>query len=462
MIGSRSIFFSQVMTNLAITIVLILVLHAPLLYINYTERLTREQSFYQTVKIANQLSTQLQVGKIPPMETWSFFSRATNSILWLTDDKGLPIGGIAPEEWVDDYGAFDFSPQQGGTIQVKNINKKIYIMRIPLIFNNNPVYLFAQYNDESLYSYAWERYKMFYFLPLLIGIFAAVIIGIILSRKLTYGIINIAQAAVSFSKGDYNSRTTVTDNSELGRLGRTLNNMANLILHTQETRREFYANISHDLKTPITCIQAMTEALIDGIAKNPKEYKQYLEKIHRETQRMSRLVNDLLDIEKLESGKSDLRLGKVDLKMILARQTDKMQQMLEEHALSLTVDLKTDKKFIIADKDRLIQIFDNLLSNAIRHSPPGAGIEISLQEVNGRFSLAIADQGTGIAADEIPFIWERFYRGDKSRNSVLGSSGLGLTITRSLVEAMAGDITVTSTIGIGSIFTITFPIVEEE
>ncbi|MCC5466918.1 HAMP domain-containing sensor histidine kinase [Pelosinus baikalensis] len=260
-----------------------------------------------------------------------------------------------------------------------------------------------------------------------------------------------------FSAGDYTSRTCYTDKDEIGTLGKTFNAMADAIVHTQQTRRNFFSNISHELKTPLSCIKATTEALIDGIAVNDQERTHYLERILAETDRMSRLVHDIMDIEQLESGRMCIKQERFDIAALLLHQADTIEMLLKKKNLSLLLRIQTDKRYVLGDADRFAQVLDNLLSNAIRYAPSGSHIGLLLTEENKWLQVSISDQGEGIASEDLPLIWERFYRVDKSRDRSLGGSGLGLSISLGLMEAMGGTITVESEKGKGTMFKIRIP-----
>jgi len=148
----------------------------------------------------------------------------------------------------------------------------------------------------------------------------------------------------------------------------------------------------------------------------------------------------------------------VDMRAFLEQQSDKIQDLLKTKGLSLMLSLETDRRFVWGDPDRLAQVFDNLLSNAIRHAPQGSNISVAMIEDSNCLKISVTDQGEGMSAEELPLIWNRFYRTDKSRDRSSGGSGLGLPITRSLAEAMGGTISAESSKNQGTTFTLEFPI----
>ncbi|MDK2856223.1 MAG: two-component system, OmpR family, sensor histidine kinase ResE [Bacillota bacterium] len=227
----------------------------------------------------------------------------------------------------------------------------------------------------------------------------------------------------------------------------------------EQLRRDFVANVSHELRTPLTSIQGFVEALLDGVAGDPKHY---LEVIYRETLRLKALINDILELSLLQSGRIEWELNAVDVGDLAARVAFKLGQEIQAKGLTVKEDIPPDLPCILANEDRVEQVLTNFLSNAIRYSPPGATITI-----RGRFGIegvtvSVEDQGPGIPAEELPRIWERFYRLEKSRSRALGGTGLGLAIAKEIIEAHGGRVGATSEVGRGSTFWFTLPAVPPE
>jgi len=224
----------------------------------------------------------------------------------------------------------------------------------------------------------------------------------------------------------------------------------------EKVRREFLANVSHELRTPLTSIRGFLEAMIDGVI-DEQEREKYLQIMHQETLRLGRLVSDVLELARLESGKVELERKETDLASLIARSILKLTPQIEEKELKVRTQIAPGLPSVWVDEDRMEQVILNLLGNAIFFSPQGATITITATQKEGFVEVGIEDQGPGIPEEEIPYIFERFYRVEKSRAKKHGGLGLGLAIAKQIVELHGGEIGVESEIGRGSRFYFRLP-----
>ncbi|BBB92207.1 MAG TPA: HAMP domain-containing sensor histidine kinase [Methylomusa anaerophila] len=444
---TRSLFFRQLSSHVAIILCMALTLLGSILYFAH-----HGGTLAANVKnIAAFFAEELKTGYISDREL-ELVGRASGAVFWLEDNDGRLIQGNPPADLNANSHKTSHTASYSHTFLFSTKRLNAIMISVPVTIEDKSGLLMAyyQFNPGLL-----ETIIRSYSFPFIVGLAAAFLLAVLLSRKLTRSIADIAAAAKRFSAGDYTSRTRATTKDEIGTLGKTFNAMADAILHTQQTRRDFYSNISHELKTPLSCIKATTEALLDGIAVNDQEKTHYLERILAETDRMSRLVHDIMDMEQLEAGKMFIKQERLDVAALLLHQADTIELLLKKKNLSLLLRIETDKRYVFGDADRFAQVLDNLLSNAIRHAPAGSQIGLLLTEENNWLQISVSDQGEGIASEDLPLIWERFYRVDKSRTRSLGGSGLGLSISRGLVEAMGGTIAVESEKG--TVFKIRIP-----
>lgn len=227
-------------------------------------------------------------------------------------------------------------------------------------------------------------------------------------------------------------------------------------------RKDFVANVSHELRTPLSMLQGYSEALLDDIASSPEERQELAQVIHDESLRMGRLVRDLLDLARMETGNLELHIRQVDVGGFMRRMHRKFAVLSKERGITMTLELPEDSLNIQADEDRLEQVMTNLLDNAIRHTPSQAQIRMRAVTVMhmGREAalLEISDEGQGIPAGDLPFIFERFYKADKARTrGTTGGTGLGLSIVKNLVEAHQGTVQAKSMVGQGTTFSVIIP-----
>ncbi|WP_413308332.1 ATP-binding protein [Bacillus sp. 1P10SD] len=220
----------------------------------------------------------------------------------------------------------------------------------------------------------------------------------------------------------------------------------------EQIRKDFVANVSHELKTPVTSIKGFTETLLDGAMNNKETLESFLSIILKESDRLQSLIQDLLELSKIEQQGFQLILKEVDLKLLLEEVITLLSGKAEAKNIRLEFYYKQEKVQIIGDVDRLKQVCINLIGNAISYTPPGGDVKIILLEHNEKVRIHVKDSGVGIKKEEIPRIFERFYRVDRARSRNSGGTGLGLAIVKHLVEAHHGQISVRSKLGEGSEF----------
>lgn len=229
------------------------------------------------------------------------------------------------------------------------------------------------------------------------------------------------------------------------------------LIKLEQMRKDFVANVSHELRTPITSIKGFSETLLDGAKNEPEVLEHFLTIIHKESERLQALVHDLLELSRIETNKLELNYSKVMIKELMEECILLMEPKLAEKNIQTNIIEKTPCS-ILADYNRLKQIIVNLLTNAITYSKENSKITITLEKEQENFSFSIEDNGIGMKEEELPRIFERFYRIDRARNRDSGGTGLGLSIVKHLVEAHHGTITVKSKWNEGTTFTVTLPL----
>jgi signal transduction histidine kinase len=285
----------------------------------------------------------------------------------------------------------------------------------------------------------------------------AALLGLLLAGLIVKPLREMTAVARRLAAGDYKQRVAVQSQDEVSELAAAFNEMAAGLAATERMRRDLVANVAHELRTPLTSIEGYMEALEDGVfPADPTTYR----RIRDEAARLRRLVEDLSALAKAEAP-DDWARAPVRLDRLAAEATKTLRPRFEAEGVMLAADLPADGALILGDADRLRQALDNLLDNALRHTPPGGRVIVRVQPADGFARLTVADTGHGIVPEDLPHIFERFYRGDKSRARTTGGAGIGLTIVKHVVERHGGRIEVESAPGRGSMFTVVLPLRED-
>ena len=293
----------------------------------------------------------------------------------------------------------------------------------------------------------------------LVALLLSLVTGFLLARSISRPIARLAEGAASMASGDYGTRISVEGRDELAALTERFNEMALEVGRAHQMQRDFVANISHDLKTPLTSIQGFSQAMLDGAITEPEGYARAAEVINSEAERMGRLVNDLLDLSRLQNSLDTLQLAPTDLAELLGQVVTAMQPQAAKAGVELKFDPPGAPAPTLADQDRLKQAFSNLIDNAIKFTPEGRGVRVSL-DPGTHLQVTVADNGPGIPAEDLPRVMERFYQVDKSRQAQGGrSAGLGLAIAREIVRAHHGEISIDSAPLRGAAVRVVLPLV---
>ena len=275
----------------------------------------------------------------------------------------------------------------------------------------------------------------------------AILISVLFSRRLTRPIQELAAAAAAISQGDFTKRVAVTRRDEVGDLSETFNRMAKALETHEQLRRKLIADVAHELRTPLGVMRGEIEGMIDGLIANDPER---LQSLYDETGRLKAMVDGIEDLNQAEASVLSLERRTVDIKTFLAHIVERYRGAFEEKGVALELRL-SDATEVYADPDRLSQIILNLLSNALKVTPHGGHVLVTAARTDGEAALCVEDDGTGIKEEDLPYIFERFYRGPG------GGLGIGLTIVKELTEAHGGRVEVTSVYGRGSAFTVRLP-----
>jgi signal transduction histidine kinase len=286
----------------------------------------------------------------------------------------------------------------------------------------------------------------------LVAVAIAVALTFFLSRRTLTPVRALTSAAERLGRGDFSQRVQIKDKGELGELARTFNSMADDLERAEKLRKNMVADVAHELRTPLSNIHGYLEALRDGVVKPDKKA---IRSLHEEALLLSRLVDDLQELSLAEAGELKLVRREEDIGGLI-KQAVAAQKRAKE--VSLAVEMPDRLPPVDIDSRRIGEVLRNLLENAVAHTSKGDTITVEARQRGKLVEVSVTDTGEGIPAKELPNIFERFYRVDKSRTRATGGSGLGLTIARRMVEAHGGQIEVQSEAGKGSRFAFTVPV----
>jgi len=291
----------------------------------------------------------------------------------------------------------------------------------------------------------------------LLAVAVALVITFVLSRRILAPVKALTLTARRLGKGDFSQRIQIKDKGELGELAQAFNSMADDLERAERLRRNLVADVAHELRTPLSNIRGHLEAVADGVIAPDAAA---IRSLSEEAELLSRLVDDLQELTLAEAGELALHTQPEDISELIDRVVAATQVSAAAKGVALSVDLPAGLPLVSIDSQRISQVLRNLLDNAVAHTARGGTITVAAGQQADWLQVTVADTGEGIPPEDIPNIFERLYRVDKSRTRAVGGSGLGLTIARQLVEIHGGKIEVDSEPGKGSCFTFTLPVAE--
>lgn len=401
-------------------------------------------------------------------------STALETHVRVLDDRGIVLLDTNGDELGRDLSAEDavltaLDGEQYSELLVSDDQERLFVS-VPVWIEEHVggvIYLSQPLNDLALVL-SDLRTRLLYASVLAIPFSA--LVGLLLARTISRPVQSLTSAARQLSEGDFEYPLEVSGRDELGRLSRTFAAMRDRLQATEKMRSQFVSDVSHELRTPLTSIKGLVETLRDGAVDDPAVRDKFLTSMEGETDRLIRLVNDLLILSRADAQALDLSREPVDVLEIAQATLEKLSPQLDSLGINLRHDLPGKSLIVQAEPDRLGQILIILLDNAMKHTPSGGEIYVAAypMEVNrsgsissksvrhqltNRFPphtagnwvvISVSDSGEGIPAKDLPNVFERFYRADHSRSRDRGGSGLGLSIARALVEAHGGHIWITS------------------
>lgn len=290
---------------------------------------------------------------------------------------------------------------------------------------------------------------------ILVAGIAAITLGTIAFRQFTRPLAKLRTAVQSLADGDLSVRIPVRSKDEVGKVSAAFNHMASRLEHQEGLRQRMVADVAHELRTPLSVMKGNIEAMIDGLLE-PTTAE--LSELHDEVQRLTRLIEDLRLLSSADAGQLELARESMDARKLISRVTGLMAPLAEASSIQLKAHLPQAPIMVHGDVDRLQQALTNLVDNGIRHTPPGGQVSVAVSRSDQAAFISVSDNGSGIGAEDLPHVFERFWRGDRSRSRNSGGSGLGLSIVKQIAELHGGTVQAVSLDSGGSQFSISLPV----
>ncbi len=281
--------------------------------------------------------------------------------------------------------------------------------------------------------------------------------SLFVSRRITHPVVRMLAATRRIAAGRYDERVEVRRDDEFGALSESFNAMATALEANERRRTDAISDVSHELRTPLSNLQGCLEGISEGVVEPSGETWIFL---RAETERMRRLVDDMRQLSRAEAGRLDLDVSAASAREVVRTAAERMLPLYEEKGVALETPAPGEDPLVLADRDRVVQVLTNLLDNALRHTPKGGRVVVETEGRAEDVIFRVEDIGEGVSTEDLPRLFERFYRVEKSRSrgDARGGSGVGLAISKALVEAMGGSIRAESAgVGEGAVFTFTLP-----
>lgn len=398
-----------------------------------------------------------------------------DTTIWLTDRSEQMVTRIADpqdkdtiEETFSSKSVREFCQLTGQGNYVKKVSdvdqsfrSSVISIAVPLIAGNEPHGTIIVHREVEAFGVGINSIIRQILLPLVFAVAFAFMLVFILSRYIVRPINEIAYAAGELSRGNLDWRVKSRTEDELGQLSDAFNKMAEELKLQNSMKNTFIANVSHELRTPLASTQGFIQGMLDR-AIDEVDRDKYLEIVLSETKRMNALITDLLSLAKIESGQFPIELSEFDINELVRRCIIVFEQRIEDKNLQVDIRLSEEKMKVWADEDRISQVVTNLIDNAVKFSQDGGELKIWTSSEGNKVFVHVADSGEGIAEEEQPYIFERFYKVDKSHSRNKPGTGIGLSIVKHIISQHGEKITVDSAPGKGATFTFTLTKAAEE
>ncbi len=330
-----------------------------------------------------------------------------------------------------------------GTAALGNHPKRNFLIGIPIRYNENVIGGIFYFYPPGIMKSTVQEFSFMIFISLLLAMLISMCLVFFESRHISKPLKEINSAVLEIASGKFDKRVNISSSDEIAQLASSFNYMADSLKQLEEMRSGFISDISHELRTPMTSISGFVEGIIDGTIPKEKE-KEYLEIVLEESTRLARLTNEMFEMTKMTSPEYKLSVREFDITEAIRLCIISAEQKIEDKNLELDVWFENDVMNVLADLDAIKRVIINLLDNAIKFSTSGSAVSIRVYERNKRVNVEISNYGMGINERDLPHIFDRFYKTDKSRGRDKAGAGLGLSFVKNILNLHSQQITVTS------------------
>lgn len=442
---------------------LLILLIAGLIIFSFLYNALYSPVFIQTQTVLSSINTNSLLSEDDVQD--AFFSQTDNTIFFQHISSNKTIKNYFQDSYWSDFAGYRYDDLNINRIIKKaGISPSFTVRFFPKAhYKILTVYCIIEDTDSLLLIHVdmreqAELLSAFLQWLIIVSSIAAIVICLVclyIAKRVLNPIVEMNHSVKCYSKGDFSQRLTVSGIDEASQLAQSFNEMAEQLRNMDNSRKSFVANVSHELRSPLTSIKGFLEAMQDGTIPQ-EEHEVYLGVVLSETRRMATMVNDLLDLARIESGMIKTSFETFDINELIRRTLITFEALLSDKKIDLDVRFAHDQCFVCADQGQISQVLRNLIDNAIKYSPEGRTLQISTYTLKKEAYIIVKDTGIGIPAEDVPHIFDRFYKVEKAHTpSPQVGSGLGLSIVKKIIEAHGQSITVKSARGKGTQFTFT-------
>lgn len=433
-----------------------------------------EQLLTQGKAMSSELSSPIkndELGKVN--ELVDNFNKVNISHMWILDKTNSIISGYEGVSHDDELCPNNYQVEkalQGEVVYnkgiIKYVDKPVLSVALPIYVDNKVEGAVFVCNEVSdIINNIMDALKIVISAGV-IAIFISLLISYFISKTIVKPVKEITEISFQLAKGNFSKKAKVDSSNEIGKLGEAFNYMMekldktlydlederNKIMKMEKMQREFVANASHELRTPLTSVRGYVEAILDDVVKDGEEKRKYLRIILKETLRLHKLVNSLLDLSRIESGQTPINKKTLDISEVIDKTIMKLKPIIEDQELQVEKNLPEDLPMVLGDEDLIEQVLINYITNALRFTPSGGKIIVKAEYGKEEVYIYVTDTGVGIPSQELTKVWERFYKVNETRPLSKEGSGLGLSLVKDIVELLGGRVWAESKIHKGSTF----------